>query len=174
MHLPIHIPLLRPGGFSNSGKRTVGNKTGAVLLEVVLALVLFVAAATVISSAFNASLLALDRLRLNTRAANFSATVLAELQIGIRPIVTAGPEPFEVPYEGWSWEIAVSTADEGFTSTSQLRRVEVIIRHAESALVHRLAQLINAPEQEMDESDLFLTGAADDLSGQASASSFEP
>jgi len=140
------------GPAANPRHREIGRawpergETGAVLLEVVLALVLFVGAAAVISSAFNASLLSLERLRLNTRASNFAATILAELQIGIRPLESAGPETFAIPYEGWSWEVVAGPADEQFASASQLKRVEVIVRHAGSGLVHRLAQLVNPPE----------------------------
>ena len=49
----------------------------AVLLEVVLALVLFVAAAAVIASAINASLESVERQKLNLHAANLAVTVLS-------------------------------------------------------------------------------------------------
>jgi hypothetical protein len=91
----------------------------------------------------------------NTRAANFAATVLAELQIGIKALEAGGPTSFEAPYETWSWEIVVLPAEEQFTSTSQLKKVEVVIRHSESGIVHRLGQLMAAPEPIADDEGWF-------------------
>ncbi len=79
---------------------------GAVLLEVVLALGLFVAAAAVVSASLNASLESVDRLRLNLHAVNLAVSVLSELQLGTRAVETgSGPQPFEPPFEQWGWEV---------------------------------------------------------------------
>jgi len=115
---------------------------GAVLLEVILALVLFVAAAAVISSALNASLDGVERQKLKTHAVNLALSVLSELQMGLRTTESTGPEPFESPFENWTWQLALTPQEDEVGETSGLTQVEVIIRHDEPALVYRLAQVL--------------------------------
>jgi type II secretory pathway pseudopilin PulG len=126
-------------------------RSGSVLLEVVLAIVLFVGAATVIGIGLKASIDGAERLRLNTHAGNLAVTVMSELQMGVRSFADTGPEAFGPPFEGWVWEIAALPWGEGQspdrfnapTSTSaSLTRVEVTVRYEPEAFVHRLAQVI--------------------------------
>jgi type II secretory pathway pseudopilin PulG len=115
---------------------------GSVLLEVILALVLFVAAAAVVTSAVNASLDSVDRQRLTSHAVNLASSVLAELQIGARSAALVGPEEFAAPFEGWTWELELQPMESDAGETTPLTRVEVVIRHKEPAMVYRLAQVI--------------------------------
>ncbi len=125
-------------------------RRGAVLLEVVLALVLFVGAAAVITGGLNTSVNSVERLRLNTHAANLATSVLAELQLGARTTELLGPEPFEPPFENWTWELQITPLEEDLgesiaTSQSQsytCSRVEVIIRHKNESVVYRLTQVL--------------------------------
>lgn len=122
-------------------------RRGAVLLEVVLALALFVAVATIIATALSSSSDAVQRQKLNLHAANLAASVLAELQMGARPAETAGPENFAAPFEDWTWELALAQVEDEAGQYSGVTRAEVIIRHDDPPVVHRLAQLINTPEK---------------------------
>src|SRR2546421_1194648 len=115
---------------------------GAVLLEVVLALVLFVAAAAIISAGLNASLNSVERLRLNTHAANLAVSVISELQMGIKTTALGGPQPFKAPFDGWTWEVLAGSADTEFSQSKGAQKVEVIIRHDEPAVVYRLSQML--------------------------------
>jgi type II secretory pathway pseudopilin PulG len=119
------------------------SRTGAALLEVIIALALFVATAAVVTSALSSALDSLERQRLNTHATNLAASVLAELQLGIRQTGSTGVQAFEPPFEQWTWEAALSSSDTETGETSGLTRVEVIIRHKDSAIVRRLAQVIS-------------------------------
>ncbi len=110
------------------------------MLEVVLALALFVAAAAVIGGALHYSLLEVERLRLNVHAGNLAVTVMSELQLGLRSIETASPETFEPPFEMWSFEIDVEPADAALELEYPLRRIEVAIRHVERPVVRRLVR----------------------------------
>ena len=56
-----------------------------MLLEVVLALVLFVGAATVLTSGLSSSLDSVERLRLNAHAADYAVSVLSECSWESRP-----------------------------------------------------------------------------------------
>lgn len=118
---------------------------GTALLEVLLALALFVVAAAIVTSGMSASTDNLDRQRRNTHAANLAATVLAEIQLGIRSTTEAGEQPFTVPFDKWTAELVVTPTETEAGAASGLLRVEVIIRHQESALVRRLAQIIRVP-----------------------------
>lgn len=117
-------------------------RRGTALLEVILALALFVIAAAIVTSGMNASTDSLDRQRLNTHAANLAATALAEIQLGIRSTAEAGEQPFAAPFDKWTAELSVTPTETESGEASGLLHVEVIIRHKESALVRRLAQVI--------------------------------
>jgi hypothetical protein len=121
--------------------RTSRSREGAVLLEVVLALLLFVAAVAVVSSALSASMDSLQRQRSAMHAANLAATVHAEINMGLRGTETAGPEPFAIPFEAWTWQLAQSSTENEAGDASGLTSVEVIIRNTNSPAVYRLAQL---------------------------------
>ena len=123
---------------------------GAVLLEVVLALVLLAAAAAVIGAGLSASIDRVERLKLNTHAADLAVSVLSELQIGSKVISEDGPETFEAPFEGWTWEARAEVTDQKVRDTGRTKKVEVIIRHEDPPVVHRLCQVIRLPEKEED------------------------
>lgn len=117
-----------------------------MLMEVLLALLLFVGAAAVITGGLSASLTSVERLRLSTHAANLAITVLSELQLGLRTTDLAGPEPFEPPFEHWTWELVTTPASLDAEDDSPLTTIEVIIRHDEPPLTHRLCQLVRLGE----------------------------
>jgi len=112
------------------------------LLEVVLALLLFVAAVAVVSSALNSSMASVERQRFGVQASNLAATVHAELDLGLRTTESLGPEPFEPPFDQWTWQlIPAAAADQNATGeASDLSAIEVVIRSTNSAGVYRLAQ----------------------------------
>jgi type II secretory pathway pseudopilin PulG len=112
------------------------------LLEVLLALALFVAAAAVITSALNVSVESVGRQKLHTHAANLATSVLAELQLGIRTPTSGGAQAFEPPFEDWTWEIVTTGAETETGDASGLALVEVVVRHKGSSVVHRLGQTL--------------------------------
>ncbi|MFO1497705.1 MAG: hypothetical protein U1G07_04810 [Verrucomicrobiota bacterium] len=123
-----------------------GRDEGAVLLEVVLALVLFVGAAAVLTSGLNSSIEGLERLRRQTHAADLAVSVLSELQMGIKTATLAGPQPFEKPLDNWTWEVIAGPSLAEGTDSGPYRRVEVVIRNDETGLVHRLTQVVRLDE----------------------------
>jgi type II secretory pathway pseudopilin PulG len=123
-------------------------RAGSVLLEVVLAIVLFAAAAAVIGMGLKASIDGAQRLRLSTHAGNLAVTVISELQMGLRSLADTGPEAFGPPFEGWVWEVAALPWGQGqaesATRAATLMQVEVTVRYEPEGFVHRLAQVIDA------------------------------
>lgn len=116
-----------------------------MLLEVLLALMLFAVTAAIITSSMNASLDGLDRLKLNTHAANLAATVFAELELGQRAADSSGEQSFEKPFDAWTYEVARIGAETEGGDSSELTRVEVILRHKDPELVHRQMQWLKLP-----------------------------
>ena len=135
----------RPAIFKTRSQRK-SSATGAVLLEVVLALVLFVVAASFITAGMNSSVDTVERLRLNTHAVNLASSILAELQMGARSTETNGPAKFDPPFDKWSWELQYETVQGEVGDTNPLTRVEVIIRHSEQPVVYRLTQILRLEE----------------------------
>lgn len=120
-------------------------RSGAALLEVLLAVALFAAAAATVTSALNASMGSLERQRLGLQALNLAASTLAEVQLGIRPAAGQGQQPFPEPLDGWTAEVLAAPMDSGVTAgPSGLIRVEVVIRHRESPVVQRLGEVVRA------------------------------
>ena len=130
-------------------RRRVGNsaRAGSVLLEVMLAIVLFAAAAVVVGMGLKASMDGTERLRLSTHAGNLAVTVMSELQMGLRSLADSGPEAFGPPFEGWVWEVAALPWGEAEStvaaSAATLMQVEVTVRYEPEGFVHRLAQVID-------------------------------
>lgn len=120
---------------------------GAILLEVVLALMLFVGAAAVIGTAMRTSDNALEKTRLQLHAANLAISTLAEMQMGSLAVAEMEAHPFEPPFEQWTREIHVQQNQSGSQNPSQLKRVEVIVRHGGENIVHRLHQWVLPPMQ---------------------------
>jgi type II secretory pathway pseudopilin PulG len=115
--------------------------SGAVLLEVLLAVALFVAAAAIATASLNSSLRSLERQRLQTHAIQLASSVLAEIQLGIRSSTGgASAQPFEAPFQDWTWEIVTDSGASDFSESNPLERIEVVIRHRTEPVVHRLAQ----------------------------------
>ncbi|MGV3771661.1 MAG: hypothetical protein ACO1QB_02085 [Verrucomicrobiales bacterium] len=119
---------------------------GSVLLEVVLALALFVAAATIVSSGLRASVQAVDRLRLTAQAEDLAISILSEIQLGIRAIEAGSAQPLPPPFTEWSCEVVASAGTEGVETAPALATVEVIIRHPSTETVRRLTQTIRMPQ----------------------------
>lgn len=117
-------------------------RRAAVLLEVLLALGLFVAAAAVATTALNASLQSLGRQQLATQALNHAASVLAELQIGARPLATMSRRPLDPPFQDWSCEVELSPAENVDGVPTGLVRAEVVVRHQSEPIVRRLAEVV--------------------------------
>ena len=115
---------------------------GAVLLEVILALVLFAAAAAIIGAGIHSAINGVERQKLNAHAVNLAVSVISEIQMGLRTVESVGPESFASPFDRWTWELALAPAEDEAGEVSELTRVEVIVRHDDPALVHRLSQLL--------------------------------
>ncbi len=125
---------------------------GAVLLEVLLALALFVGAAAVMISALNASLGSLERQRLGLHGINLASSILAEIQLGVRPPVSEAAKPMDPPWQEWTSEIVVAPMAGADSGVVDLQQVEVVVRHLNPPSVQRLGQILSAVRDGMSKS----------------------
>jgi hypothetical protein len=132
---------MKPLSFTRLWQR---DRSGSVLLEVVLALALFVGAATIITSGINASMRAVERVRLQNHAINLAITVFSEMHIHARAVAAAGPEPFPAPFQNWTYKIEIAQSETAMDSPEALRQVEVVIKNTMENVTHRLAELFPA------------------------------
>jgi hypothetical protein len=139
-----------PRNFDNPFRPAINS--GAVLLEVILALVLFVGAAVIIGSALHAAANGVERLRLSAHAADLATSILSELQMGSRTPGDGSPEPLAPPFDTWMWQVqTIPLRDEakpsatGSPSTAAgLMQVQVVVRDTASDFVYRLSQILPA------------------------------
>ena len=112
-------------------------RRGVILLEIVLALALFVLTAAVVGSALARSLDAMRLAKTEAQAMNVAASVLADLQVGrIAEPAETPPTPYrlnetdEDTKTPWTYELAVEELD----GAPGLKRVTVTVAHADGIL----------------------------------------
>jgi hypothetical protein len=93
-------------------------------------------------SALDSSLASLDRQRLSTHAVNLAESILAEIQLGIRPLSTDSAKPLSAPFQDWTAEVSVTPVNGPVDGSTRLQRVEVVVRHLQPAWVQRLCQVL--------------------------------
>jgi type II secretory pathway pseudopilin PulG len=124
-----------------------------VLLEVLLALGLFVFAAAVVTSGLTTAVDRTLRLRAQTHALDLAVSVFSEIELGLRPLVAGGPEAFEPPFAQWTWEIESLPYTLGTEERAGLQQVTVIVRGETPPAVQRLTGLLLPPRVGPFESD---------------------
>ena len=123
-------------------RKQTANKGGAVLFEVVLALVLFTFAATIIANSFSASLKSVDRMRAELDGANLAISTLTEIELGLIPMEANPATEFEPPFEKWTWQVEVTEPSEDLDLGGGLSLVEVIDQSEDLSQEARIARLI--------------------------------
>lgn len=145
-------PTIRKSGAG--GTPNLHCRGGAVLLEVLLALALFVSSAAVMISALNASLGSLERQRLGLHGINLASSILAEIQLGIRPPVSEAAKPMEPPWQDWTLEVVIAPMAGADPGVVDLQQVEVVVRHLDPPLVQRLGQILPSARDRASTSSL--------------------
>ncbi len=115
--------------------------TGAVLLEVILALALFAATAAIVTSGINSSVNAVERMRQANHAGNLAATVIAEIKLGDRPALMVEPEPFEEPFTNWTCQVLAGSGST-VESADSFQQIEVVIRNLTTPFEFRFGEIL--------------------------------
>jgi hypothetical protein len=126
-------------------RRSSNSQSAAVLLEVVLALLLFVATVAVVAGVLNSSMTSMERQRTMIHAANLAVTVHSEIDLGLRGSAAQGAQEFGPEFPGWTWELAQVSAE----AEGAMAAVEVVIRSTNSPVVYRLTQAHRARAAEV-------------------------
>jgi type II secretory pathway pseudopilin PulG len=116
------------------------SESAAVLLEILLAVALFVAASAVVTTSLNSSIQALDRQHLRLHAANLASSILAEIQMGARSSTPSPAQALEAPFQEWTFEVVGEPSPSDFSGVASLEQVTVVVRHQTEPVVHRLSQ----------------------------------
>ncbi len=123
----------------------------AVLLEVVLALTIFVGMAMTVLAGLSTSVHSARHLGLQTRAADLAVTRFSEMELGLVAAEDAGPEAYEdEPLADWTWQITVQPVA-GELPQLELTAVEVTIRHTPSGTTHSLSRLMTVGTERAEE-----------------------
>jgi hypothetical protein len=132
-------------------------EAGAVLLEVVLALTVFVGMAMAVLASLATSVHSARHVGLEARAADLAVTRLSEMELGLVPIEDAGPEAYEdEALADWTWQITV-LPDVSELPDLDITRVEVAVRHTPSGYTFRTHRMLTTSAEE----------PADDLMAEA-------
>jgi hypothetical protein len=120
---------------------------GAILLEVVLALTLLMAGSAVVLGSLSASARRAEQLRIEAHGQDLLASLMTEIQVGLREAKDAGPTPYEAPFADFSWQIAAADLPAGQASAPVMRQVTAIVRHrgqSVAAQEFRLSEWVEA------------------------------
>lgn len=130
--------------FSASGRLGVSASSclgGIILLEVILSLALFVAAATVAFGALNWSARACGQMRLEAQGADLAVSVLSEIQMGLLPVADSPAKNFQAPMQDWTWQIVTATVEDESIGP-QAKRVEITVNNTQQNYTCRLVELM--------------------------------
>ena len=135
-----------PPGVDGAGapRRSGGARGGAVLLEVVISLALFVSGAAVVGLGLENSIRTAGRVRDAAEAADLVVTLASEIQMGLVEPTDQGPFDYEEPLEGWTWQVVT----EPLENIPEMLRVEVIVTAKHTGAEYRMAELVIAPAEE--------------------------
>jgi len=115
---------------------------GAVLLEVVLALTVFVGMAMAVLGGLAMAVRSARHLGLETTAANLAISLLSEMELGLVPVEDAGPETYEdEALADWTWQVTLQPVTSEL-SDLEMTSVEVAIRHTQAGYTYRMYRLL--------------------------------
>jgi len=143
-------------------KKTRSGASAMVLLEVVLAAALFSTAAIAVLAGLHACFRSLDKMRIESQAADLAITKVSEVHVGLLPPEDDGPNEYEEDETlvDWTWEIVTEELELDLeTAAPPMIRVQVIITHLPSGLAYSTQFLTpTPPETESEEEQEELAG----------------
>ncbi len=124
---------------------------GAVLLEVVLAITLFLFGSAVVGGAISSSLQASFKIKRQALASDLAQSLLAQIQSRARASKNVPATPCKNPlYKGWTWRVAVEKAEVSNELMPAMDRVTVTVAHPGANYSFSLTQLMLSPDDLAD------------------------
>jgi len=141
--------------------------SGAVLLEVILAMTLFFVAAGVVVGALDGALRGAKTLKLEAQAADLAMSKLADIQSSLTPPVAEGATEYkeEENLPGWTCEVAVEKMEVANEAAPPMSRVTVIIRQPDQNFTYQISQLILALQPEAADDSAAASGTGGTTGG---------
>ena len=126
------------------------SQTGAILLEVIFAIVLFASAAGVTIGGLTFSAKTVASARRASEASDLAVSILSQLQMGELELIAGGPFDADLPHDQWQWELFVEDIDSGnLTEVSPvMTRVEIVVTHMESGYTFHLVHLLALADED--------------------------
>ena len=126
------------------------SRKGAVLLEIVLAMTIFVFSVAVVQSGLVSCLRSLDTVRLQNQAVNLAVTKISEIHMGLLDVIDTAPTSFEEEDESlseWEWQITTEPIGEDPTAPI-MTLVTVTITNASQRITYQLTEIMSSPQQQ--------------------------
>jgi hypothetical protein len=119
---------------------------------VILALALFVGTSGIVLASLSACMRSAQEVRLEAQAADLAVTRLSEVQMGLLPIQDSSAEPFDPPFDAWTWQAStMSVIDNG--EDMGLKKIEIVVTQTEQGFVYRLSAFLVDPAQAASSTD---------------------
>jgi Tfp pilus assembly protein PilV len=119
---------------------------GIALLEVVLALSIFVGMAIAVLGGLSVCIRSAGDLRLQAQATDLAVSVVSEIEMGVTPAADAGPTAFDKPYDAWTWQTTLASGPTTGVDGADLTQVEVVVYNADSSYTYRLYEMVPSGE----------------------------
>ena len=139
-------------------------RRGAVLLEIVLAIAIFVFSAAVVQSGLVSCLRSLSTVRLQNKAVNLAVTKLSEIHMGLLDVTGTELTSFEEEDESlseWEWQVTAEPIGED-AETSPMTLVTVTITNTSQRITYQLTEIMPSPQSQ---DELSLRETEDSFSG---------
>lgn len=133
-----------------------GPARGAVLLEIVLAMAIFLLAAGILYGSMNNALSRIRVIELQNRAADLAVSTLSEVRMGLLDPTSQGPESYDAELfperAGWQWELRAEdiAPDPELPPQTQLT---VVISNPDRNFTYALAEQLPAGAGTEDQGD---------------------
>ena len=131
------------------------HRSGAVLLEVLMALALILGAASVITGGLQSAVDSVERMRNNLHGVNLAVSVISQIQMGMIAAESVEGTQFEEPFQDWSYDIETEEVSTDVMDLEgdglelpQFQKVEVAVHDSDGKIVKRLSQYILYKENE--------------------------
>ena len=156
-------PAMRRAATVRDGRWVVVR--GLALLEVLLALGVFIVAAVFVLDSLSGALRGVRTAQLEADAADIAVTITSQMQIGQLERVNAGPVAVEMPgYEQWTWQAAFEGLEDRL-DLPQLKKLTLTVRSEADGFEHSVTQFVwdnpNPPQPPLDASQLAQSSGGD-------------
>jgi type II secretory pathway pseudopilin PulG len=135
-------PHRGPEASPDGPTRCRSGRRGIALLEVVLAVTIFVGLAVAILSGLGLSIRSAGTLRQQAQATDLAVTVLSEIQLGTIQAADGSPTAFDPPFADWTWQTVLGTAELTEIGVTDVQPIQIVIKNTATGYAYRMYELV--------------------------------